>query len=432
MLTSSKTKTQFVRTQKQVEQADILFGDKKHVMSYGGSRSGKTFGIIRALIIRALYVKSRHLCVRLKYNHAKTSLWYETFPKVFDLCFPDLPVKPNKQDLFYTLHNGSEIWVSGLDEKERVEKVLGKEYSSIFFNECSQIPYSSISVALTRLAEANELTKMAYYDETPPTKRHWSYPLFMKGLDPNSWEPRKDASNYTYIRMNPEDNLENIDEDYLSILEQLPEKDKQRFLRGEFGDDSSGNIYYAFDRDKHVTQLQRDATIPLMIGMDFNVNPMTATICQVVNDKVHVLDEIYLMQSNTTEMAKTINKRYPGRWTIIPDSTGKALKTSAAGLTDHQILKDHGFKIPAVRNPFRMDRYNEVNNLLEKRRIVIDPKCVKLIRDLEQVAYKEGTNLPDTSDKTVTHISDALGYLVHYTFPIYNIAAGSSLSSITR
>ena len=387
-------------------------------MSYGGSRSGKTFGICRAIIIRASFVKSRHLCVRLKYNHAKTSLWYETFPKVFDLCFPNLPVKQNKQDLFYTLPNGSEIWIAGLDEKERVEKILGKEYSTIFFNECSQIPYSSVSTALTRLAESNELTKMAYYDENPPTKRHWSYPLFLKGLDPNTWEPRKDAKKYTSILMNPEDNLDNIDDDYLDLLEQLPERDRARFLKGEFTEDSSGAIYYAFDREKHVKDLVRHSGHNIILGMDFNVNPMTAVVAQIYNDTVHIIDEIYLENSHTKEMAEFIKNKYPGRWTIIPDSTGKRTQTSSAGWSDHQILKDSGFNVPHVQNPFRMDRYNAVNNLLEKQRVIIDSKCVKLIRDLEQVSFKEGTNLPETKDPSLTHISDALGYLINYAFPI--------------
>lgn len=429
---SLKTKTQFVRTRKQAEQADLLFShEHKHIMSYGGSRSGKTFGIIRAIIVRALYEKSRHLCVRLKYNHAKTSLWYETFPKVFDICFPDIEVKQNKQDLFYTLPNGSEIWVSGLDEKERVEKVLGKEYSTIFFNECSQIPFSSINVALTRLAEANRLTKMAFYDENPPTKRHWSYPLFIKGLHPETWEPKKDADKYASIIMNPKDNLENIDPDYLEMLSELPEKDRLRFLEGQFTDESNGNIYYSFDRDKQVKE-QKMQNGQIFIGMDFNVNPMTAVVCQLTGDKVHVIDEVYLENSNTEEMAQHLKVKYPGNHTIIPDSTGKALKTSSAGLSDHQILKNYGYNIPHVQNPFRADRYNCVNNLLEKRRLIIDPKCAKLIRDLEQVSYKEGTNLPDTREKHLTHISDALGYLCHWAFPIVDFNSEETIGSIKR
>jgi phage terminase large subunit len=265
---------------------------------------------------------------------------------------------------------------------------------------------------------------MAYYDENPPTKRHWSYPLFLKGVDPNTWEPRKDADQYVNILMNPEDNLANIDEDYLNLLDQLPEKDRQRFLKGEFQESGSGNIYYAFNREINCKPLTRIANLPITIGMDFNVSPMTAVICQISNNIIYVIDEIYLgdpetgKTSNTTEMAQVIGQKYPGRWTIYPDATGKALKTSAAGLSDHQILKNAGFVINSVHNPFRMDRYNNVNNLFEKQRIIIDPRCVKLIKDLEQVSYKQNTNLPDDKDKSLTHISDALGYLVSNTFPI--------------
>jgi hypothetical protein len=65
-----------------------------------------------------------------------------------------------------------------------------------------------------------------------------------------------------------------------------------------------------------------------------------------------------------------------------------------------------------------MDRYNTVNGLLEKARIKISNKCVKLIGDLEKVSFKEGTTLPDTNDKMLTHISDALGYLCWWLYPI--------------
>ncbi len=418
----------FKRTSKQKEQTALLAGSQIHAMSYGGARSGKTFGICRAMVIRAMKCKSRHLAVRLKFNHAKTSLWYETFPKVFDLCFPGLKVHSNKSDWFYSLPNGSEIWIGGLDEKERVEKILGKEYSTLYFNECSQIPYTSVNVALTRLAEQNILKKRVWYDENPPTKRHWSYPLFVKGLDPETWEPKANALQYGSILMNPEDNKDNIDSEYISgVLDQMPEKERKRFKHGEFGEDASGNIYYAFDRKKNVKKVERSNEAPLIFGMDFNVNPMTAVCCQVYDNKVYVWREAWLPNSHTKQMAEHINQQWSGRWTIIPDSTGKALKTSAAGKTDHQILRDHGFTVPFVTNPFRMDRYNEVNALLEQERLIIDPSCVKLIKDLEQVSFKEGTNLPCEKDLMLTHISDALGYLVHYAFPLAKIETGVSM-----
>lgn len=395
-------------------------------MSYGGSRSGKTFGKCRAIVIRAMRCKSRHLAVRLKFNHAKTSLWYETFPKVFDLCFPGLKVYQNKTDFFYTLPNGSEIWIGGLDEKERVEKILGKEYSTVFFNECSQIPYGSVQIALTRLAEKNILQKRAWYDENPPTKRHWSYALFIKGIDPETWAPKGNADQYKSILMNPSDNLENIDSDYVGgVLDQLPERDRKRFMLGQFGDDPSGLIYYAFNREKHVKPTERDPNLPITIGMDFNVNPMTFTLSNIVDDKLLTFDEGFLLNSNTFAAAEDIKKRYPGRWTIIPDSTGSARKTNVqSGQTDHQILRDAGFNIPFVRNPFRMDRYNECNNLFEKGRWQIDPRCKNLIADFEQMSFAEGSNLPNTKDPMRGHISDAAGYKVHWAFPLTKVDSG--------
>lgn len=415
----------FKRTLKQIEQTKMLAGPHMHAMSYGGSRSGKTFGKCRGLVIRAMKCKSRHLAARLKFNHAKTSLWYETFPKVFDVCFPGLKVKPNKSDWFYTLPNGSEIWIAGLDEKERTEKVLGKEYSTIFFNECSQIPYGSVHIVASRLAEKNALKKRIWYDENPPTKRHWSFPLFVKGLDPELWEPLPNAEDYTSILMNPTDNLENIDDEYVhKILDAMPERERNRFRDGIFNDDSSGAIYYGFNRANNVTPIERHPNIPLIVGMDFNVNPFCAVICQIVGDMLYVVDEVAIKNSHTTEVAETIAAKYPGRWRIIPDSTGSARKTAASGKTDHQILRDMGYEVPYVANPFRVDRYNEVNAMLEKKRILINPRCVTLIKDLEQVSYKEGTNLPDDKDKTLTHISDALGYLVHWAFPLVKLTTG--------
>ena len=165
--------SEFKLTAKQSEAVKILAGAARYIMLFGGSRSGKTFLAVRALVIRASKVKSRHCIPRLNFNHIKTSIWLDTLPKVFRTCFPDLPVTWNKTDYYVTLPNGSEIWCAGLDDEKRVEKILGKEYSTLYFNECSQIPYTSIQIALTRLAEKNDLTKKAYFDQNPPGKKHW-------------------------------------------------------------------------------------------------------------------------------------------------------------------------------------------------------------------------------------------------------------------
>jgi PBSX family phage terminase large subunit len=404
----------FKKTPKQEEAIAMLSSDYKYNMLYGGSRSGKTFILLYSIIIRACKEKSRHVVFRSRFNHVKTSIFLDTFPKVMHLCFPNLPYKPSKSDYYLTLPNGSEIWFAGLDSQERVEKILGHEFSTIYFNESSQINYPEVSMALTRLAEKNNLKKRAYFDENPPSKSHWSYWLFQKKINPANNSPLNNPELYSSILMNPEDNLDNIDKDYLDMLDELPDKDRDRFKKGLFGDDSDGTAYYSFKRDIHVVDDLKRIPGTLFIGMDFNVHPMTAVICQVIDDILCVLDEVYLENSDTFKMCNhLVLKNYQGN--VIPDSTGANRKTS--GKTDHQILRESNFIVEPTRNPYVNDRVNNLNRLLYNNKIKIHKRCGKLINDLEKVVWKDG-DLYEGKDKMLGHISDALGYAAYKLFPM--------------
>tara|TARA_R110000851_G_scaffold114211_3_gene239294 strand:- start:703 stop:1875 length:1173 start_codon:yes stop_codon:yes gene_type:complete len=377
------------------------------------TRSGKTFIIVFAIIIRACKVKSRHVMLRQTFNSIKTSIWLDTLIKVLAIAFPQLSYSLNKTDYYVTLPNGSEIWIAGLDDDKRVEKILGKEFSTIFFNECSQLSYSSVQVALTRLAEKNSLKKKAYFDENPPSKKHWSYWLFVKKQDPVENEPLEDPEEYASMIINPKDNLANIDEDYIKMLSKMPEKERQRFLDGLFTDEDDGAAYYAFDRERHVKPCKRTVGT-IFISMDFNVNPMTASIGQFINETFYIFDEVFLENSDTYKMVAELKRRnYYG--TVIPDSTGKNRKTS--GRSDFQILEEAGYTIPYVRNPFVVDRVNNANRLFTADRIIIDPKCKKLIGDFEKVSWKDN-KLDQKTDTMLTHCSDNAGYMFWHIEPI--------------
>lgn len=166
---------------------------------------------------------------------------------MMDLCFPGLrqSCKWDKSDWFITFPNGSEIWFGGLDDKERTDKILGKEFSTIFFNECSEMSYESVGVAHTRLSQKNSLKNRFYYDCNPPKENHWSNKLFLKKCDPLSDmdEPLDSPDDYASIKINPRDNAENLDPDYITeVLEKLPPALRLRFLDGEYGSDDSDII----------------------------------------------------------------------------------------------------------------------------------------------------------------------------------------------
>jgi PBSX family phage terminase large subunit len=417
----------FKLTSKQKELINILSGNATHNMAYGGSRSGKTFCLVSCVIARAAKVKSRHVLLRFKFNHIKTSIWLDTLPKVMNLKYPNLPYTVNASDYYITLPNGSEIWIAGLDDKERTEKILGKEYSTIYFNEVSQIPYRSIQIALTRLAEKNDLKKKVYYDQNPPSKKHWSYWTFIKSIDPEDNTPL-DKNDYAHILMNPEDNKENLDSNYINLLSKMSEQDRARFLLGQFSDESDGQAYYSFNREKHVREIDKKTHVgSVLIGMDFNVQPMTAVIARYINNRFHITSEAFLENSDTFKMTDhLIRNGYKGA-RIYPDSTGKNRKTS--GKSDHKILGDAGFSVEYTRNPLVFDRVNNINRLFMEDRIIIDPSCKKLIADLEKVSWKDGA-LDQKSDKMLTHISDALGYLCWAIDPLKEIQPESKFKQL--
>jgi phage terminase large subunit-like protein len=245
---------EFALTAKQSEAQELLNGPAKHVMLAGGSRSGKTLLIVRKLIQRALKAPgSRHAVLRFRFGHCKQSIVHGTYPAVRKMCFPQIPYAENEinhSDWFARLPGGSEIWFGGLDDKERVEKILGNEYASIFLNECSQIPYSSRNMAVTRLAQkihdnatGQPLRLKMYYDENPPDKGHWTYRMFKTKVDPETHAELPEPQNYGFMQLNPRDNLENLPADYLKQLESLPPRLRKRFLEGEFRDASPNALF---------------------------------------------------------------------------------------------------------------------------------------------------------------------------------------------
>jgi hypothetical protein len=159
--------------------------------------------------------------------------------------------------------------------------------------------------------------------------------------------------------------------------------------------------------------------------MDFNVDPMSAVICQRAADELEQIDEIELRNSNTAEMCEALRQRYPGRSiTVYPDPSGnqRTTKTSAVGQTDFAVIRGAGFHLISPRAaPPVVDRVNEVNALCcatdGRRRYWVDPRCRRTITAANQLTYKPGTNLIDKRHG-YDHITDALGYLVHAEFPL--------------
>lgn len=271
----------FKLTAKQSEAQEYCAGDAKHVMLFGGSRSGKTFLLVRNLVLRALKAPgSRHAIFRFRYNHLKASIVLDTFPKVMKSAFAGVQWTMHAQDGYAELPNGSQIWFAGLDDKERTEKILGMEFATLYFNECSQIPYGSVTTAITRLAQlamqqlqgraSSPLKVRAFYDCNPPNKSHWTYRLFVEKVDPDTRENVRRPLDYTSFQINPLDNVDNLSPEYIETLEGLPARMRARFLEGRFADANPNALF----PDEHIEKWRvLDGITPDMVRLVIGVDP---------------------------------------------------------------------------------------------------------------------------------------------------------------
>ena len=288
----------FAKTVKQIEATKLQGLKATHIMLFGGSRSGKTFQNSRSLVVRAIkYPESRHLIARNTLKSVKNAIIRDTMPKMLKLCFPQLLQSfnnRNKSENFWELPNGSQIWFGGIGNPDEAEKILGTEYSTIFFNEVSELPYRSVLKVRTRLAQNIKGCKLrCYYDCNPPSRTHWAYREFIEGVNPFDTEQQIDTSDYASMLMNPVDNIKNLPTEYIKQLESLPELERNRFLLGLWSDQVYGAVFGTelAKIDNHIGSYSYNTQYPVYTGWDIGHSDDTAIWCyQVIDGCLYFID----------------------------------------------------------------------------------------------------------------------------------------------
>ncbi len=249
---------------------------------------------------------------------------------------------------------------------------------------------------------------------TSPNGYNWLYDEF----------ENKDGKNITdkaaLFRAKTKENIFLPEGYYESLLEEYGGIDNplaRQELFGEFVNLQSGSIYWAFDRKNHVKPCKdkMNRSFPVYVGQDFNVDNMEGIYVQYIDGVFYCYQENILDHYNAntdsaaTQICSDLIPKY--RPIVIPDSTGKARKTSSSGKTDFEILRNYGLTVEDTTNPFIRDRQNTLNMRLKQNRIVIDPSCKELIKEMETLANRD-----KEGDKA--HVSVALGYVTWRLDPI--------------
>lgn len=368
-----------------------------------GRRFGKTFLSTAEILSKALTAKDQNVWyVAPTYKSAKEIAW--------EMLIQQIPrkyiAKTNESSLTIYLLNGSTIALKGA---EKPDNLRGRSLDFVVLDEFADMRkeawYEVIRPSLS------DRRGSAVFIGTPKGRNHF-YDLYGKGLDGDEgWSSHQ----YTTIEGG------NVAPSEIeSAKADLDERTfKQEYLAAFVN--YTGVIYYGFKREESVKRHDSDRSV-IHVGMDFNLDPMSAVLMTRKGDTLHVFDEIVMFGSNTDEMVAELRERY-GNGTIViyPDPASRQRKTSAGGRTDLSILQNAGFEV-RVRNSHAAvrDRINAVNSRLlsndGQRRLYVDPKCKKVIESLERHTYKEGTSQPEKDG--FDHMNDALGYAVEYLFPI--------------
>jgi PBSX family phage terminase large subunit len=381
----------------------LIKGGAKHILLFGGSRSGKTTVLVMVIIFRALmYAGSRHLICRYRAKDARSSVLRETLLSWLANTLGSSGFSYLAHESMVTLFNGSEIWIGGLGDRELADKIMGHEYNTIYFNEISQLSYLAVTTAYSRLAmRIPGCRNIFLYDCNPGSPLHWAYRIFIRKQQFLNGDPLVKPELYASMLLNPEDNKDHLPDDYISdVLDALPEKQKARFRDGSWVK-AEGVIYELFDE----SMILKAADMPVQYdriaaGQDFGLN-ITNVKIGWLNESIYVLADYGAFNMTT----KSFNEELTARlwFDISPDGFAFPVYCDPAG----------GERIQEVSGGVKANTSVEsgidfINAKIERGQFFVSEKCTGVLSEIWDYCRDEAGEIIKVND----HYLDALRYAV--------------------
>ena len=418
---------------KQQEFMKIPHNQQLDVAIYqGGYGSGKTWcGSLLGILLAKKYPGSRGLVGAKEYELVRKTTLVSYLEHLEALGYKQgVNYWYNKNDKIIRFKNGSEILFSQLDNPEKF-KSLNLHWAEI--EEASQVGDSTFNQLMGRLRNTyrgktwQNFRYRLFGHTNPQPNKDWIWERFVEHKAPNYRLIIAPTTNNIYLPEHYVKELKNaFDEEYYRIN-----------VLGEFGDYNSGLVVKGFT-DKNIKKLKYCENLPIHLTCDFNVDPMMWCVAHKDNENVYYFDEIVVENATTEICFKEFMRRYPKKdaeIVINGDASGDNRSTQSE-FTNYAImrklLKDNGytnFKFhlrdynPPIQN--RIAAFNaRVKSADGKVRLFVDRKCKYLLKNINNLRYKEGTTIidvptfnqikQDRDKKFLMHIFDAASYLTEY------------------
>jgi hypothetical protein len=406
----------------------------------GGRGSGKTASLVaKVLKLSAINAPLPGIWLVPTWDHVEKTILpalEDTDPETQEPWF----LSPGQYSYHQTKHiltweGGGPIWFF---TAENFKGIAGPNVAWMAVDEPGSIDERAWRNAVARVRHPNAALRQIVASGTPEGL-NWLYEWFGESSrsDRNKVYRMRTTENVELLKAHP---------DFIEqIRENATEAEVQSYLDGQFTNLTGALAFPVFDERLHWrTDVAIDPQIPLRLTFDFNVNPMTLGLGQIVSGphgpELRIVDWISEYGGATVESCcEALRAKYPDGWkagaTIYGDATGKARHVKSLK-SNYQIIREAlaewaplTEKVPAA-NPAVSESLNAVNRLLKNANGVTrlwirktEPTRVcatrELVRSLQRTSKKTGTDeIEKKAGETHTHAGEALRYLVAVEFPV--------------
>ncbi len=400
----------------------------------GGFGSGKTFaGSLLGILLALKFPGVRGLVGAQTYTLVRDTTLQSYFEHLENFGFvdgKDYEWSSTLQKL--TFKNGSEILFRHFDEPNKLKSL---NLGFVEIEEMSDIPYDTFKMLLGRMRQRvkkiwKNFTYRIFGHTNPEMHRGWIYKTFIDNNTPNYRLITAPTTQNIYLPEGFCDELKKLyDEQYYNI-----------FVLAKNGEYNNGLVIKDFT-DANIKNISYQPYMDLHISCDFNVDPMCWVLAHKTDDKVFYFDEIAMENTTTSKACEEFCRRYPnhkGKIIVNGDASGDN-RSCTSEYTNYVIIKkkllqygyDADIQIKAFNPPIK-NRIMAFNSKVRSADgdicLFVDKKCEKLLYNIYNLRYKEGSSRIDVPTyqqikqskelKFLSHPIDAASYLVDFYWPI--------------
>ena len=400
----------------------------------GGYGSGKTFaGSLLGILLALKFPGIRGLVGAQTYTLVRDTTLQTYFEHLDNFGFTegkDYDWSSSLQKL--TFKNGSEILFRHFDEPNKLKSL---NLGFVEIEEMSDIPYDTFKMLLGRMRQKvkkswKDFSYRIFGHTNPETCRGWVYKTFKENKSPNYRLISAPTTQNIYLPKGFCDELKKVyDEQYYNI-----------FVLAQNGEYNNGLVIKDFS-DENIKEITYQPEMDLHISCDFNVDPMCWVFAHKTDDKVFYFDEIAMENTTTAKACDEFYRRYPnhkGKIIVNGDASGDN-RSCTSEYTNYVIINkkllQFGYDVEIQIKAFNPPIKNRIMSFNSKVRsangevcLFVDKKCEKLLYNIYNLKYKEGSSKIDIPTyqqikqskelKFLSHPMDAASYLVDFYWPI--------------